>query len=42
MTGDNDISYTDSAGQEYTETTTSPIAAVVRSEELTEAGYTVK
>lgn len=41
---DNDttLSYTDATGKEYTETSTSPIAAIIRSEELTEAGYTVK
>lgn len=36
------VSYSDASGAEYTETSTSPLAAIVREEELTEAGYTVK
>lgn len=38
----NNLSYSDASGKEYTETNTSPLAAIIRSEELSEAGYTVK
>lgn len=42
MTGNAaNVNYTDASGKEYTETSTSPIAAILRGEELTEAGYTV-
>ena len=35
------VSYTDDLGREYTETSTSPGMAVIREEELRQAGYVV-
>lgn len=35
------VSYTDRTGREYTETVTSPIALVLREEELEAQGYII-
>lgn len=35
------VVYTDATGKQYTETVTSPIALVLREDELEEAGYKV-
>lgn len=40
-TGLSYISYSDHSGAEYTETCTSPIAQILREEELTKYGYIV-
>lgn len=37
----NYVVYSDATGREYTETVTSPIALVIREDELEAAGYTV-
>ena len=35
------VTYHDTYGNQYTETATSPIAAVIREEELARAGYII-
>lgn len=35
------VSYTDATGREYTETVTSPIALILREEELERQGYII-